>query len=68
MKIKYILVSVMIILLIVSAQDTFAGERKLGSSAASELLIPMGARSIGMGGANIANVSSSKKNRYTMIS
>ncbi|MCP4411929.1 MAG: UPF0164 family protein [Gammaproteobacteria bacterium] len=60
MKIKYILVSVMIILLIVSAQDTFAGERKLGSSAASELLIPMGARSIGMGGANIANVSNSE--------
>ncbi len=57
MKIKFILVSVMIILLIVTAQDTFAGERKLGSSAASELLIPMGARSIGMGGANLANVS-----------
>jgi len=57
MKIKYLLVGVMIMLLIVSAQDTFAGERKTGSSAASELLIPMGARSIGMGGANIANVS-----------
>ena len=57
MKIKYFLLGVMIILLIVSTQDTFAGERKIGSSAASELLIPMGARSIGMGGANIANVS-----------
>ncbi len=57
MKIKYFLVGVVIILLVISAQDTFAGDRKLGSSAASELLIPMGARSIGMGGANIANVS-----------
>jgi len=57
MKIKYFLISVMMILLIVSTQDTFAGERKIGSSAASELLIPMGARSIGMGGANLANVS-----------
>lgn len=57
MKIKYFILSVMIILLIISAQDTFAGERKIGSSAAPELLIPMGARSIGMGGANIANVS-----------
>ncbi len=60
MKIKYFLVGVMIMLLIVSTQDTFAGERKTGSSAASELLIPMGARSIGMGGANIANVSRSE--------
>ena len=57
MKIKYLLVSVMIILLVISTQDTFAGGRKLGSAAASELLIPMGARSVGMGGANIANVS-----------
>jgi hypothetical protein len=57
MKIKYLLVGVLMILLLVSTQDTFAGERKIGSSAAAELLIPMGARSIGMGGANIANVS-----------
>lgn len=60
MKIKYFLLGVMIILLVVSTQDTFAGERKTGSSAASELLIPMGARSIGMGGANLANVSSTE--------
>jgi Type IX secretion system protein PorV len=57
MKIKYIIVSVMIILLFISTQNTFAGGRKLGTSAASELLIPMGARSVGMGGANIANVT-----------
>ena len=57
MKIKYLLVSVMIILLVISTQDTFASGRKIGSASASELLIPMGARSVGMGGANIANVS-----------
>jgi hypothetical protein len=56
MKIKHLIISALVILLLVSANDLFAGERKLGSAAAPELLIPMGARSIGMGGGNIANV------------
>jgi hypothetical protein len=57
MKIKNLLVSVMIILLVISTQNSYAGGAKLGTSAAAELLIPMGARSIGLGGANIANVN-----------
>jgi hypothetical protein len=56
MKIKYLIVSVMIMLLVISTPSSYAGGAKLGTAAAAELLIPMGARSVGMGGANLANV------------
>lgn len=35
----------------------YAGGTKVGTAAASELMIPMGARSVGIGGSNIANVN-----------
>lgn len=56
MKIKYFLVGILIMLFIISAQNVFAGGRKIGTAGAVELLIPMGARSVGMAGANIVNV------------
>lgn len=60
MKIKYFLVGMLVILLLVSTQDVFAGGRRLGTAGAVELLIPMGAQSVGMAGANIANVSNTE--------
>lgn len=56
MKIKYFLVILLFILLLVSTQNAVAGGRRLGTAGAVELTIPMGARSVGMGGSNIANV------------
>ena len=35
----------------------FAGGTKVGTAAASELMIPMGARSVGIGNSNVANVN-----------
>jgi hypothetical protein len=60
MKLKYFLVGMLIICMFVSTQDVFAGGRKLGTAGAVELLIPMGAQSVGMGGANLANVSNTE--------
>jgi len=45
----------LIVLLIISTQ-IFASAPKMGTSGATELLIPMGARSVSMAGANIAGV------------
>jgi len=56
MKIKYFLVLILIVALFVGTQDVFAGGRKMGTAGAVELLIPMGARNVGMGGANVANI------------
>lgn len=57
MKLKYIVIVVPLIILSMSSHEANAGGRRLGTAGAVELLIPMGARSVGMGGANIANVS-----------
>ncbi|MFZ0391311.1 MAG: PorV/PorQ family protein [Calditrichia bacterium] len=56
MKIKYFLVLVLVLSLFIGTQDVFAGGRKLGTAGAAELLIPMGARNVAMGGADIASV------------
>lgn len=58
MKIKYFL-SVLLILLL-GVHSAFASGRKLGTAGAPELQIPMGARNVGLGGANIANVRGSE--------
>jgi hypothetical protein len=60
MKIKNFLVAMLVVLLLISTQDVFAGGRRLGTAGAVELLIPMGAQSVGMGGANIANVGNTE--------
>jgi len=52
---RYILIGLLILLLI-GSQSVFASAPKLGTSAAPELFIPMGARNVALGGANIANV------------
>lgn len=54
MKVKSI--PVILLAFLIGASSAFAGGRKLGTAGAPELLIPMGARSIGMGGANVAGV------------
>lgn len=56
MKNIYFKLGVLLIIMFVCIQTVFAGGRKLGTAGAPELLIPMGARSVGMAGANIANV------------
>ncbi|MEE4311058.1 MAG: PorV/PorQ family protein [candidate division KSB1 bacterium] len=57
MKVKYIVPFLLFMLFIASSSEVHASGRRLGTAGAVELLIPMGARSVGMGGANIANVS-----------
>lgn len=52
---KLILFSAFIVVLL-GAQFAFAGGVKLGTAGAPELLIPMGARNVAIGGSNIANV------------
>jgi hypothetical protein len=54
MKIKHLLVFIAILLVITGT--VYAGGTKVGTAAAAELMIPMGARSVGIGGSNIANV------------
>jgi len=53
---KYLVFITLLLVLMFSIQPIFAGGRKLGTAGAPELLIPMGARSVGMAGSNIANV------------
>jgi len=43
-------------MILLTSGSVTAGGRKLGTAGAPELMIPMGARSVGMAGANIANV------------
>ncbi len=50
----------LLILLIIGTQCVFASAPKMGTSAATELLIPMGARNVSLAGSNIANVSGSE--------
>src|SRR3990172_6421962 len=50
------LVILCLVLLLVASVDGIAQEERTGTSAASELLIPVGARYIAMGGAPIATV------------
>jgi len=54
MKMKSI--PVILLAFLIGASSAFASGRKLGTSGAPELLIPMGARNVGMGGANVADV------------
>lgn len=56
MKVKYFIMILIFLTLLIGSQDGLTSDRKLGAAGAVELLIPMGARSIGMGGSNIANV------------
>lgn len=57
MKRSFNLITYMVILtLVLSAQVFAAGSNRAGTNAASELLIPVGARYIAMGGASAANV------------
>jgi hypothetical protein len=44
--------------------DGFASGRRAGTAGAAELLIPMGARNIGLGGADIAGVSGAESMYY----
>jgi hypothetical protein len=60
MRIKYFSMLMTIVLLLFSIQVLFASGRKIGTAGAPELLIPMGVRSVGMSGANIATVSNSE--------
>jgi len=55
MKKRYFLIGLLILLLI-GSQGVFASAPKMGTAGAVELLIPMGARNVAMGGANIANI------------
>ncbi|MCU0643791.1 MAG: PorV/PorQ family protein [bacterium] len=58
MKLCFKLITYMVILtLVLSAQVFAAGSNRAGTNAASELLIPVGARYIAMGGASAASVS-----------
>jgi hypothetical protein len=58
-------ISIFVILLIVcSSFQVLAGGRKLGTAGAPELLIPMGAKSVGMAGANIANITNTEAIYY----
>lgn len=55
MKIKQIILILFLISLL-GVGSGFASAPKLGTAGAVELLIPMGAQNVGMGGANIANI------------
>lgn len=57
MKIKSKLICTLLVLVILGIQSIFASGNKLGTAAAPELLIPMGAKNVAMAGANIADVS-----------
>ena len=56
MKIKYLIVILLLISLMVSVQEVSAGGKRVGSAAGIELIIPMGAQNVGIGGSNLANV------------
>lgn len=56
---KYIILAFLVIFLVMTV-NLFAGASKLGTAGAIQLTIPMGARSIGMGGSNIANVENTE--------
>ncbi len=60
MKIKYAVVIVLLLTLFLNTQSGLGSGRRQGTAGAVELLIPMGARCVGMGGANIANVRGSE--------
>ncbi len=54
----YYIIFKLILIIIISTSTIYAGRPdKAGTSAASELLIPVGARSIGLGGSHIATVN-----------
>lgn len=55
MKLKYL--PVMLLILLVGVQSTYGSGRRVGTAGAIELLIPMGARNVALGGANISNIS-----------
>lgn len=55
MKLKYF--PVMLLVLLVGVQSTYGSGRRIGTAGAIELLIPMGARNVALGGANISNIS-----------
>lgn len=57
MKIKYLLVILLLISLMVSVQEVSAGGKRVGTAAGIELIIPMGAQNVGIGGSNVANVN-----------
>jgi hypothetical protein len=58
MKLCFKIITYMVILtLVLSAQVFAAGSNRAGTNAASELLIPVGARYIAMGGASAASVT-----------
>lgn len=55
---KYKLILVLAVLLVVSLNLAYAGnDRRLGTAGAQELRIPVGARSVALGGAVVADVS-----------
>ncbi len=58
MKIKSVFITLVLMVMISSA--LFASGPKLGTSAAPELMIPMGARNVALGGANIADIGGSE--------
>ena len=53
---KLFLIGLLMVLIVVT-QSVFASGPKMGTAGAVELLIPMGARNVAMGGSNIATVS-----------
>jgi opacity protein-like surface antigen len=57
MRNKYIITFILMLSMIFITQNGFSAGPKMGTAAAIELQIPMGARSVGMGCANIANVA-----------
>ena len=57
MKIKSLLVILLLISLMVSVHEVTAGGKRVGSAAGIELIIPMGAQNVGIGGSNVANVN-----------
>jgi hypothetical protein len=60
MRTKYMIICLIIGILLLGTQYLFAAGPKMGTAGAIELQIPMGARSVGMGCANIANVSNTE--------
>jgi hypothetical protein len=51
------LIQILVVAMVLGSFSTlFASAPKVGTSAAPELMIPMGARNVAMGGANVANI------------
>ncbi|MCI0705915.1 MAG: PorV/PorQ family protein [Ignavibacteriae bacterium] len=56
-KVSMTAVVCLLALVALSTVDTFAQNRRVGTAAATELLIPVGGRDLAMGGASLANTS-----------